>query len=246
MRARAVAAFAGLVVAAGVALHARGHVLAREGTSPGGVGAGPVDVAVHEVAPGRPGTWLAVFVTGDDGWSAADRELARALAKRNVAVAAIDARVYLRTRRTPDAAARDVDRLIRHYGVAWGRPRVALLGYSRGADLVPFIANRLPPDSRARVGLVALVGPGERASFEVHWTDVVLSRSRATDLPVLPELERLRGVRMLCVRGEDERDSICRRLDPALATPVTHDGSRRLAEGGSADLANRIVAALPQ
>ena len=206
---------------------------------------GPRDLPLHEVTAASRGPWLGVMITGDRGWVGDDRDLAGALADRGVAVVALDVRSYLRAKRSPDAAAHDVDRVVRHYTRWWGRPRVVLVGYSRGADMMPFVANRLPADSKARVGLLALVGLEQRASFELHWTDLVLNRTRATDLPVLPELERLRGLRMLCVYGEDERDSMCRSLDPQLATPIVHAGPRQLKGRSAPDLARLIVGALP-
>ena len=205
----------------------------------------PSDLPLHEVAAAAHGAWLGLMITGDGGWVDANRDLAGALASRGVSVVALDARAYLRAKRSPDVAARDVDRVLRHYTTWWARPRVLLVGYSRGADMIPFVANRLPPDSKARVGLVALVGLEPRVSFQFHSTDLVLNHTRPTDLPVLPELERLRGLRMLCVYTEDERDSMCRSLDPQLATPILHGRKHVLKRSSAHELAEIIVAALP-
>jgi type IV secretory pathway VirJ component len=46
---------------------------------------------------------------------------------------------------------------------------------------------------------------------------------------VKPELEKLRGMRILCVYGEKEKDTLCRALDPQLATPVREPGSHHFA-----------------
>jgi type IV secretory pathway VirJ component len=119
------------------------------------------------------------------------------------------------------------------------------MGYSRGADIMPFVANRLPIDARARVGLLALLGLSGRASFQFHWIDILRDSHRPTDLPVAPELERLRGTRILCVYGDDEKDSACRGIDRTLAIPVERDGAHRIYGSDAPDLARTIVAALP-
>lgn len=51
--------------------------------------------------------------------------------------------------------------------------RVLLVGYSRGAKVLPFILTRLPPDLQRSVSLVALVGPSHLAGFEFHFSDLL-------------------------------------------------------------------------
>jgi type IV secretory pathway VirJ component len=138
----------------------------------------------------------------------------------------LKSRAYLQAKpRSPDSMARDVERVLRHYLPLWGRERVVLLGYSRGADFVPFVANRLPADLRARVALLGMFGMERNANFEFHWTDIVRDTKRASDLPTAPELARLRGTRMLCVYGADENDSGCRDADPTLIQRVERGGA---------------------
>jgi type IV secretory pathway VirJ component len=104
-------------------------------------------------------------------------------------------------------------RVIRHYTARWNVQRLALVGYSRGADMAPFIVNRLPGTIRSELALVALLSPAERASFQFHWADLLAETSKPSDAPILPELERLRGTPVLCVYGKDEKESLCRLAD---------------------------------
>jgi type IV secretory pathway VirJ component len=104
---------------------------------------------------------------------------------------------YLWKGRTPDQAGSDLTRILRHYLKAWNVSRVLLVGYSKGADVLPFMASRLPPDLRSRVKLVALLGLSHRAGFEFHFADLLGGRS--TGRPTVPEIRRLRGIRLLCV-----------------------------------------------
>ncbi|MEP7346857.1 MAG: AcvB/VirJ family lysyl-phosphatidylglycerol hydrolase [Gemmatimonadaceae bacterium] len=205
----------------------------------------PRDLPIHEVLARTPGRSFAVLLTGDGGWVDADRELATELANRGVSVVALDTRAYLRAhKRSPSSAAADAERIIRYYEDVWKRDEIVLVGYSRGADMMPFIANRITQELRDRVALVALLGLSPRASFEFHWTDLIRETRRATDLPVVPELERLRGKRIVCVFGEDEKDSACRGVERALATPIERSGSHRIHDSDAADLARVIVEAL--
>jgi len=164
------------------------------------------------------GSAVALLLSGDGGWADGDRALADALALGGISVVGLDTRRYLRgAKRTPESVARDAAWIIQQYSAVWHRDRLVLVGYSRGADLAPFIVRRWPDGLRRRLALVALVGLADHASFEFHWQDVLHDVRRATDLATRPELERIRGVRMLCVYAEDERGSLCPALDSTLA-----------------------------
>jgi type IV secretory pathway VirJ component len=172
-------------------------------------------------APGRD--VLAVILTGDGGWAPADKGIAAALTAEGVDVVALDSRRYLMQPRTPDEAGSDLEQLLRYYLAAWGKERVAIIGYSRGAELAPFMAARLAPDLRRRLAVVALLGPSEWANFQFHWIDLVKDKSRGTDLPVRPELEKLRGTPLLCIYGATDGRSICPTLDPTLVRAVARE-----------------------
>lgn len=176
------------------------------------------DLPLVEVpAAATTGDALAVIVSGDGGWAGLDRELAAALAARGHPVVGLNSLQYFWTRRTPDEAGRDLARLLRHYLARWGKQRILLIGYSRGADVLPFMASRLPADLRARVAVVAQLGPGTTVEFEFHVGDWLRSSDRPAALPVAPEVGKLRGLRLLCVYGADETDSLCPRLPVGLA-----------------------------
>jgi type IV secretory pathway VirJ component len=76
------------------------------------------------------------------------------------------------------------------------------------------------------VRAVALVGLGERASFEFHLEDLVREVARPTDLAIRPEVEKLGAVPLLCMRGESERGSFCERPVSGMRTLV-HPGGHR-------------------
>jgi type IV secretory pathway VirJ component len=176
------------------------------------------DLPLIEVAPTGPATdALAVILSGDGGWASLDREVGDVLAARGIPVIGFDSLQYFWTARTPDESADALERVIRHADVAWPDRKLALIGYSRGADVLPFMVSRLPQEIRARVALVALLGPATDVEFEFHVSDWLATGPRADSLPTAPELAKLRGLRVLCVFGRDETESLCRRLAPDLA-----------------------------
>jgi type IV secretory pathway VirJ component len=194
-------------------------------------------------APGASGPLMAVILSGDGGWAAADKEMAAALAQRGIPVVGFDTPSYLTTSRTPDGAASDLQRLVQHYLGGWHKRQVLLIGYSHGADLAPFMVSRLDADLRDRIALLALLGLEHQASFRFHLADLIAEVSRPGDLPVLPEVEKLRGMPLLCVEGADERHSLCASLDPSLARVETHAGGHRISGSAGKEVVDLILSA---
>jgi type IV secretory pathway VirJ component len=124
---------------------------------------------------------------------------------------------------------------------------VVLIGCSRGADLVPFMASRLPPDLRDKVALTALIGPGQGSSFEFSLLDIARSHARPDTFPVQPEVAKLRGTPVVCLYGSKDRGAICRSLgNTGLARAVEPAGGHRVSADDGPALVATILDALPK
>lgn len=210
---------------------------AAQTNSPGIPGLPLVEVQ----AKGRAGGTMAVILSGDGGWAAADRTMAAALADSGISVVGLDVPSYLRVPRTPDRASADLLHLLTYYLTSWRATRVILIGYSHGADLAPFMVSRLPPELRSRIALLAMLGLEDRANFQFHIADLVGDFSHQGDLPVLPEVEKLRGLPMLCVKGSDEGHSLCPSLPSDLARIEIRRGGHRIPGSQGRELVELIL-----
>jgi type IV secretory pathway VirJ component len=153
---------------------------------------------------------MAVIVTGDGGWAELDKSVADTLASAGVPTVGWSSLRYFWTPRTPAEASADLARIIVHYTQAWHKARVMLVGYSFGADVLPFLLTRLPSDIGSHVSKVALLGLSQTASFEFHVADW-FGGTPTTTYRTVPEIEHL-ALPVLCVRGSDERGSACSSL----------------------------------
>jgi type IV secretory pathway VirJ component len=190
--------------------------LASSATPPPATPAEVRDLPLVEVpASGLPAAGLedtfVVLATGDGGWAGLDQDVAAAIAAAGVPVVGWNSLKYYWTKRTPEGAAADLARIVRRYGAEWHRPRVLLVGYSFGADALPFLYNRLPSAERDAVRGVSLIGLSDTAEFEFHVSSWIPGRADA-GRATLPELSRMGAVRVQCLYGSDEHDSPCRPL----------------------------------
>jgi type IV secretory pathway VirJ component len=168
-----------------------------------------------ELPAGEGATLMVVIYSGDGGWRDIDKQIGDELAKNGVPVVGLDSLRYFWHAKKPAQVARDLAGILRHYRSKWGAENVVLVGYSFGADVLPFAINRLPAAERARIVEISLLGLGRYAEFEFHVGDWVSDAPSQDALPVFPEVERLDPSRVQCFYGKEEKDTLCR--SPALA-----------------------------
>jgi len=205
----------------------------------------PKDLPLLELPTAR-GPLLAVILSGDGGWTGIDRKIAGELASAHgIAVVGLDSRRYFRRAQQPERAARDLERILRYYLLAWHRQRALLIGYSLGADALPFLAARLPADLLDKVALVALLSPAKATRLRV---EPVWHPGGPPPPPLYalqPEVESLRGRPLLCLYGEQEDDSLCPALPRGLAKVFAVPGAHAF-KRDFRGVTGRILGALPE
>jgi len=179
---------------------------------------------VEVLSKDRSKNLMAVILSGDGGWAGIDRDLGNTLVHQGVSVVGFNSLQYFWTRRTPDESGKDLERILRHYLGVWNKGKAILIGYSLGADVLPFMVHRLPQEILRQVQGVVLLGPSDVVDFEFHLTDWLGVSSDKKGYSVLSEVEKLKGVRVLCFYGEEERHSLCKKLDVDLGKIIPLKG----------------------
>ncbi|MES2496537.1 MAG: AcvB/VirJ family lysyl-phosphatidylglycerol hydrolase [Pseudomonadota bacterium] len=182
---------------------------------------------------------MAVMYSGDGGWAGIDRDLAARLAAAGVPVVGIDSLSYFWNAKTPAEGGRDAGRIVEHFSRVWHRPKVIFVGYSFGADDIPYIVGNLPPAIRPMVSRVSMLGLSGTADFQFHlasWLDI----GGGNALPTLPAIARLRGTPMQCIRGEEEKHSACPTIPNGLVEQVVLPGGHHFDDNGEG-LASAIL-----
>jgi type IV secretory pathway VirJ component len=199
------------------------------------------DLPLIELRASQPTDLLAIVISGDGGWRDLDKTMALAMQKDGVSVIGIDSLRYFWSEKTPQQTANDIARVVRAYSARWHTNHVALLGYSFGADVMPFAYNRLPDDVRTQVSYVSLMGLSPAADFQIRVTGWMGMPASDKALKTRPELAKLPPAMVQCIYGESEDDTACPSLTKTGIDVVKLPGDHHF--GGDYDaLAKRILA----
>lgn len=113
-----------------------------------------------------------------------------------------------------------------------------LIGYSFGADTIPFAYPLLPKALRDRTRVIGLLAPGPSTSFQITiggWLGI-----NDTGYNVTPAVATLPTDRVVCVYGAEDEDSACADRSVSKATIVKTSGGHHF-DGDYIGIAKRFL-----
>ena len=151
---------------------------------------------------------VALLVSGDGGWYGFEQSIADKLANHGIPTLGLDAKKYFWKRRTPEETASDMIKALNFYSKEWGRERFLLIGYSLGAEIVPFITSRLPGEMSEKVTMTVLLSPETTTDFEIHVSSMLGIGNRQNTFQVMEEILKAQVVPTLIIIGEGEKTRV--------------------------------------
>ncbi|WP_298355640.1 AcvB/VirJ family lysyl-phosphatidylglycerol hydrolase [Rhodoblastus sp.] len=201
------------------------------------------NLPIVELPSEKPSRTLAIVLSGDGGWRDLDKTIAERLRQKGVNVVGLDSLRYFWARKSPMRTTEDVAAIIEAYSRKWGAEDVALIGYSFGADVAPFVYNGLPQALRDKVRLVSLLGPERAADWRIRVVGWLGAEPSKDALPTGPQLAAIPGKLIQCFYGEDDKAASCATLKNPEAEIVKTRGSHHF-DGDYNALAEKILARL--
>jgi type IV secretory pathway VirJ component len=189
----------------------------------------------------HPSKTMAIVISGDGGWRDLDKAIAENLQHHGVPVVGWDSLRYFWSLKTPEQTANDLAAVMQTFMVKWHADKVALIGYSFGADVMPFAYNRLPAPLRSHVALIALLGFSRMTDFEITVGGWLGEPPGPKALPVLPEADKVPAPLIQCFYGQDEDDTACPELARRGVEVIRTSGGHHFDRNYGA-LARRILA----
>jgi type IV secretory pathway VirJ component len=151
---------------------------------------------------------VALLLSGDGGWFSFEQAIADKLGAYGIPTIGLDTRKYFWNRKTPEKTASDMAEILNYYGNEWGKQRFMLIGYSQGAEIVPFLVTLFPDHIKSNVVSAVLLSPAKTTDFEVHISNMLDLGNRQNTYNVLEEIKKLKNVYIICIYGENEKSPI--------------------------------------
>ena len=153
------------------------------------------------------GETMVLYLTGDGGWNNFSQKLADQYAATGIPVVVLNSSKYFWKRRTPEQSTQDISALLYKYSKDLKKKSILLCGYSFGADVLPFIYDRLPADLKEKVSRIQLLSPSAYTDFEVHISYLFASKK----YDVAAEVKKI-SKPVICYYGESEGDQPLKNL----------------------------------
>ncbi len=150
---------------------------------------------------------MILLISGDGGWTGWDHSLAQEFSKRGYPVAGLDSQKYFWEKKDPEKVTEDVSNILKYYSSLWNKKSFLLIGYSFGADVVPFVATRLKSPFREQLRQVVMMSPDPKADFEIHIADMLNIGGEDGLYNVPAEVKSIKQTSILCIFGETEDES---------------------------------------
>lgn len=149
---------------------------------------------------------LVLYLSGDGGFNSFSNKICQLIADAGYAVAAIDSKNYFWKKKTPKDIAADVSNTLRKLIGSRQNQQLFIIGYSFGADAVPFIVNRMDPNIKKDLQSVVLLEPSVSTDLEIHIADILGRSNTKRSLDVVAEINRMQSVKTGIILGDDHVD----------------------------------------
>jgi type IV secretory pathway VirJ component len=164
----------------------------------------PVTYIPTSLKVNRP---MAVMISGDGGWTSFDQSVAEQLSARGIPAVGFDSQKYFWDEKTPDQTSEDINKVIHHFMQEWKRNSFILIGYSFGADIVPFISSRLNNNIKENCKGNFLLSPDVLGDFEIHISDMLSMGISNNKYNVSNEVKLNKQFKTFCFFGSEEDQS---------------------------------------
>jgi len=154
---------------------------------------------------GNAGYYVILF-TGNGGWRPLVKSIAQYLNSKNISVLAINTEKYLHNEKRPGQIACDLEDLMVQYKNKWGMGKVVFMGYSMGAEVLPFAVNNMADKYKNDIMDLVLIAPWQKAEFKDKLAYHFFDTDNGAD--IYTELKKLQSNKpyIIC---DDSKFSIC-------------------------------------
>lgn len=179
---------------------------------------------------------LVFYITGDGGWNNFTSSLESAINQKGYPLVSLNARSYFWEKKSPTVAAREIASWLDNYLTRHHNDQLIFMGYSFGADVLPFILKEFPPELLGKIKGVLLLAPSSSTDFEIHLSDM-LGIGAARGMKVADGINALSIEKIVAVFGASDHDFPLNQIRNRQFSSVSLPGGHHF-EGNTEDLVN--------
>jgi type IV secretory pathway VirJ component len=161
-------------------------------------------VVIHN--NGDNSTPMVFHITGDGGMVRFDEAMSKEYDKYGFSFIALNSLKYFFEAKSPAKLTGDVVPLIKSNFDAWKKKAIILVGFSFGAEIIPFLYERLPLELQNKVELVVLLTPAKTSDFHIHIRDMIGLDKKHETYNVAEETANIKSSKILAVYGDEEKN----------------------------------------
>jgi type IV secretory pathway VirJ component len=140
------------------------------------------------------------YISGDGGFNKFSTSLCEALNKDDFDVIALNSKIYFDDKKTPEQTTLDITNFLSKKLAGRQNQQVIFIGYSFGADVLPFVLNRLPKNFQYDVKTSFILASSGSTDFEIHWSDLFGGNSKRS-MDVVTEINKLQNKKIVIIDG---------------------------------------------
>lgn len=145
------------------------------------------------------------YITGDGGFNNFSNDLGSEISKSGYETIALNAKSYFWDKKSPRTVASEISKVISEKLHTGKYDDFILIGYSFGADVMPFIENEFSAEIRSKLKSVILLSPSSTTDFQIRLMDM-FGKSAKRSMDVLSAINQMHVPKMTIFFGSDEKD----------------------------------------
>lgn len=148
-------------------------------------------------------TPLVFYISGDGGYTEFSESLCGIINKSGYPVTSLNSKSYFWNKKTPEQTTKDIVTYINAQSGKKKNQQFILTGYSFGAEIVPFVVNRLPDSLKRKLVSVVLLSPSSSTDFEIHVWDMIWGKTKRK-MDVIAEVNKMDSQKTAIIFGNKE------------------------------------------
>src|SRR6185312_2558360 len=166
---------------------------------------------------------LVFYISGDGGFNKFSNELCTAINKEGFDVDAMDSKSYFWSQKTPARTAEDISDFLSKKIARRPNQQIVLIGYSFGADVLPYVLNRLPKNIADKIKVSFLLASSGSTDFVIHIADLFGSGKRR-GMDVLTEVNKIANQKIVILNSSDDKGLDAGKITVKHATEILPGG----------------------